>query len=139
MTAEAARRAPRQLRSFVRAVHPRQALALAVAVGTLVALTGRPGREIAVSAATVFVAIGPAFAQAPAPTAPQTSQSSQSQVFRSGSALVALNVSVQDGTAKYVTGLQPADFAVYEDGVKQDVRFFESSAVPVDLIVLIVG
>ena len=93
----------------------------------------------ALVAATVFVAIGPAFAQAPAPTAPQTSQSSQSQVFRSGSALVALNVSVQDGTAKYVTGLQPADFAVYEDGVKQDVRFFESSAVPVDLIVLIDG
>jgi 4-hydroxybenzoate polyprenyltransferase len=56
MTAEAARRAPGQWRSFVRAVHPRQALAFAVAVGTLVALTGRPVREIVVSAATVLVA-----------------------------------------------------------------------------------
>lgn len=56
MTTQPARRAPGQLRSFVRAVHPRQALALAVAVGTLVALTGRPAREIAVSAATVLVA-----------------------------------------------------------------------------------
>ncbi len=56
MTAEAAPRAPGQLRSFVWAVHPRQALAFAVVVGILVALTGRPVREILVSAATVFVA-----------------------------------------------------------------------------------
>lgn len=64
--------------------------------------------------------------QAPPPT-----------VFRSGSALVSLNVTVQDTAAKFVAGLQSSDFAVYEDGVKQDVRFFESNAVPVDLIVLI--
>jgi 4-hydroxybenzoate polyprenyltransferase len=56
MTAEAARRAPGQWRSFVRAVHPRQALAFAVVVGALVALTGRPAREVVVSAATVLVA-----------------------------------------------------------------------------------
>jgi VWFA-related protein len=36
-----------------------------------------------------------------------------------------------------VAGLRPDDFAIYEDGVKQEVRFFESSAVPLDLIVLI--
>ena len=40
----------------MRAVHPRQALAFAVVVGTLVALTGRPAREIVVSAVTVLVA-----------------------------------------------------------------------------------
>jgi len=50
---------------------------------------------------------------------------------------VALNVTVQDNGSKYVSGLHPDDFAVYEDGVKQDVRFFESTAVPVDLIVLV--
>jgi len=61
----------------------------------------------------------------------------QGPVFKSGSALVALNVTVQDDGAKFVSGLQPDDFAVYEDGVKQDVRFFESAAVPMDLIVLI--
>jgi Ca-activated chloride channel family protein len=61
----------------------------------------------------------------------------QSGVFRSGSALVALNVTVQDRGAKYVAGLQPDDFAVYEDGVKQQVQFFEATAVPLDLIVLI--
>jgi 4-hydroxybenzoate polyprenyltransferase len=63
MTAQATRkatrkapRAPGQIRSLLRAVHPRQALAFAVVVGTLVALTGRPAREIAISAVAVLVA-----------------------------------------------------------------------------------
>jgi 4-hydroxybenzoate polyprenyltransferase len=59
MTAQATRKAPKapgQIRSFLRAVHPRQALAFAVAVGTLVALTGRPAREVLVSAAAVLLA-----------------------------------------------------------------------------------
>jgi Ca-activated chloride channel family protein len=61
----------------------------------------------------------------------------QPPVFRSDAALVALNVTVQDRSAKYVSGLQLTDFAVYEDGIKQDVRFFEAGAVPLDLIVLL--
>ena len=85
-------------------------------------------RAAAVLAAVVFTA-APAAAQT-APDAPPAT------VFRSGSALVSLNVTVQDGP-RFVSGLQPTDFAVYEDGVRQDVRFFESSAVPIDLIVLI--
>jgi hypothetical protein len=32
--------------------------------------------------------------------------------FRSASSLVALNVTVQDAQSRYVTGLQPDDFAV---------------------------
>lgn len=49
-------KAPGQLRSLVRAVHPKQALGFALVVGTLGALTGRPAREILVSAVTVLVA-----------------------------------------------------------------------------------
>lgn len=59
MTTAATRKAtkpPGQFRSFLRAVHPRQALAFAVVVGTLVALTGRPVREVFVSAAGVLAA-----------------------------------------------------------------------------------
>lgn len=72
-----------------------------------------------------------------APAAAQTGPFPQAPTFRSGASLVALNVTVQDMGARYVSGLQPADFAVYEDGVKQNVRFFESSSVPCDLIVLL--
>jgi Ca-activated chloride channel family protein len=50
--------------------------------------------------------------------------------------MVALNVAVTDGQ-KFVTGLDRDDFEVYEDGVLQQVRFFESSAVPIDLILLL--
>ena len=58
-------------------------------------------------------------------------------VFRSGVDLVALNVVVTDGATRFVTGLQPKDFAVYEDGVQQDVTFFAASAVPLDLAILL--
>ncbi len=97
-------------------------------------------RVAAALAATLVLTSGSAFAQSVEPPrldSGQAAQADQPAVFRSGSALVALNVTVQDPGAKFVAGLQPTDFAVYEDGVKQDVRFFESSTVPVDLIVLI--
>jgi 4-hydroxybenzoate polyprenyltransferase len=55
MTTEAVPRTTGQLRSFVRAVHPRQALAFAVVVGVLVALIGRPAREVLASAVAVLV------------------------------------------------------------------------------------
>jgi VWFA-related protein len=57
-------------------------------------------------------------------------------VFRSGASLVALNVTVTDGK-RFVGGLQSKDFEVYEDGVRQEVQFFESSGIPVDLILLL--
>jgi Ca-activated chloride channel homolog len=61
----------------------------------------------------------------------------QAPVFRSGASLVALNVTVTDLEKRFVTGLNSDDFAVYEDGVQQSVAFFESSQVPIDLIVLL--
>jgi Ca-activated chloride channel family protein len=98
----------------------------------------QPGSvEVVVKAAASLVA---ALVLTASPSGAQTPDGSgppQATVFRSGAALVALNVTVQDHGSKYVAGLQPDDFAIYEDGVKQDVRFFESTAVPLDLIVLI--
>lgn len=64
-------------------------------------------------------------------------QADPSPVFRSTASLVALNVTVTDKAKRFVTGLEAEDFAVYEDGVQQDVKFFESSAVPIDLIILL--
>lgn len=61
----------------------------------------------------------------------------QQTVFRSGTNLVSLNVTVVDPKKQYVSGLTQHDFSVYEDGVQQQVRFFEAREVPVDLIVLI--
>lgn len=47
--------APGQLRSLLRAAHPRQGVATAAVVGLLVALMGRPVREVVLSAAAVLV------------------------------------------------------------------------------------
>jgi Ca-activated chloride channel homolog len=38
--------------------------------------------------------------------------------------LVQLNVAVTDGHGKYVTGLQPGDFNVLEDGISEDIATF---------------
>jgi Ca-activated chloride channel family protein len=66
-----------------------------------------------------------------------TADVSGQAVFRSGVDLVALNVVVTDGSARFVTGLQQQDFAVFEDGVQQDVSFFGASAIPLDLAILL--
>jgi Ca-activated chloride channel homolog len=79
--------------------------------------------------------MGAVHAQAPVPPLPAP-PSDQSQVFRSGTSVVALNVTVTDG-GKFVTGLRLQDFEVYEDGVPQQVRFFESRGVPMDVILLL--
>ena len=47
---------PGQLRGLLRAAHPRQALAFALVVAVLVALTGRPAREVLVSGVAVLLA-----------------------------------------------------------------------------------
>lgn len=87
-------------------------------------------KAAAVSVACLALAtIGHAQSAAPA-------QDSGRTVFRSAASMVALNVTVTDGD-KLVTGLHVEDFEVYEDGVRQEVRFFESSAVPLDVILLL--
>ncbi len=69
--------------------------------------------------------------QSPAPVdATQTT-------FRAATEVVALNVTVTDGQGRYVDGLSKNDFKVFEDGVPQDVTFFGTSSVPIDLAVMI--
>lgn len=68
---------------------------------------------------------------------PEVQTAQQPAPFKSGASLVALNVTVTDGSKRAVGGLHADDFAVYEDGVQQRVQFFEASGVPIDLILLI--
>lgn len=64
-------------------------------------------------------------------------EAAQDRPFRSTASIVALNVTVQDAQARYIKGLQSSDFAVFEDGVRQDVRFFYATALPLDLVLLL--
>jgi len=57
--------------------------------------------------------------------------------FRSAVDLVALNVVVTDPGQRLVDGLSANDFAVFEDGVLQDVSFFAARDVPLDIALLL--
>jgi Ca-activated chloride channel family protein len=68
--------------------------------------------------------------------AAQTPQAPQVP-FRAGVDLVSLNVTVTEGAARYVTDLTADDFSVFEDGVKQDVTFFNRTNLPIALALLL--
>ena len=57
--------------------------------------------------------------------------------FRTGVNVVSLNVTITDGTARFVTDLKQEDLQVYEDGVLQDVTYFSRRQLPVALALLI--
>ena len=61
----------------------------------------------------------------------------QQPAFRSGVDLVSLNVTVADPTGRFVTDLEPTAFQVFEDGVKQEVTFFNRSNLPIALSLLL--
>jgi Ca-activated chloride channel family protein len=71
------------------------------------------------------------------PPADQPVAPAQAPSFRIGVDLVSLNVTVTDGSARYVTDLQNENFSVFEDGIKQDVTLFSRTNLPVALALLL--
>jgi Ca-activated chloride channel family protein len=74
---------------------------------------------------------------APGPQQPPAPPARQAPSFRAGVDLVSLNVTVTDSAAHYVTDLEQGDFQVFEDGVAQDVTFFNRTNLPIALGLLI--
>jgi Ca-activated chloride channel homolog len=91
-------------------------------------------KRVAILPALVLCATSILPAQQPASS---TGSQGPSPLFRTGTNLVPLNVTVTDPDKHFVKGLTAADFSVLEDGVAQDVQFFEAADTPADLIVLI--
>ena len=94
---------------------PRRVCAVLVVTGALLCA----GRQVPLRAA---------FAQQPA-EAPAA--------FSANVSLVSMMVGVVDANDRFVTGLALSDFAVYEDGVAQQLAFCSSGGVPLDLAILI--
>ncbi len=90
----------------------------------------RPAVRFRWPLAAVAIAAAIRIASAQAPQAPQAP-------FRSAVDLVSLNVTVTEGGARYVTDLSQEDFSVFEDGVKQDVTFFNRTNLPIALALLL--
>ena len=61
----------------------------------------------------------------------------QAGVFQSGVDLVRITATVTDGNGRFVSGLRKEDFAVYEDGVRQEIAQFSSERTPVSLGILL--
>jgi Ca-activated chloride channel family protein len=68
-------------------------------------------------------------------TAPRAA--GQQPAFRAGVDIVSLNVTVTDQQNHYVTDLDVNDFGVFEDGVKQDITFFNRRQQPIALSLLL--
>jgi Ca-activated chloride channel homolog len=67
----------------------------------------------------------------------QTPARPEQQIFRAAIDVVSLNVTVMDPQNRYLTDLSEGDFAVYEDGTKQDLLFFNRSSLPIAFSLLI--
>jgi len=117
---------------------PLAAIALLIAAASVSSLAQQPAAPPPAAPAAAQAPV-PAAGQTlvPVPAPPQTGPTPQAPAFRSGVDLVSLNVTVTDGTGRYVTDLQESEFNVFEDGVKQDVTFFTSRKNPIALAMLL--
>jgi Ca-activated chloride channel family protein len=80
-------------------------------------------------AALFLLAAAPAFAQTPQRT----------PTFEVGIEVINLNLSVTDARNRYVTDLAASDFAVFEDGIRQELSLFTHENLPISMAVLIDG
>lgn len=55
-------------------------------------------------------------------------------LFSAETNLVLVPIVVRDRRGRFVAGLTRDDFAVYEDGVRQEIEFFETESLPLDLV-----
>lgn len=81
--------------------------------------------------------LGEAVMLASQATSPSDQQQRGTPAFRTGVDVVSLAVTVTDGKNRYVTDLGEADFSVFEDGVRQELTFFNRRPQPIALSLLL--
>ena len=75
--------------------------------------------------------------QAQTPTPRQTPPPRRPPTFEAGIEIINLNVSVTDPRNRYVTDLDAKDFAVFEDGIRQDLSLFTHENLPISLVLMV--
>src|SRR5678815_3218856 len=71
----------------------------------------------------------------PTPTGPE--EVDAGDIIRINSTLVTIPVSVMDRDGRYIPNLQKEEFRVWEDGVEQDVAFFQSVDKPFSVVLML--
>jgi Ca-activated chloride channel homolog len=79
------------------------------------------------AAAALAVLALPLLAQAP----------QRPPTFEVGIEIINLNLSVTDARNNYVTDLEEKDFAVFEDGIRQELSLFTHENLPISMVVMI--
>jgi Ca-activated chloride channel family protein len=92
---------------------------------TLKTMTSRGLLAAAPLALALGLLPGRAGAQVPPPT------------FGTGIEIINLNLSVTDAADNYVTDLDAEDFAVYEDGIRQELSLFTHENLPISMVIMI--
>ena len=69
--------------------------------------------------------------------AAQLASEAQQPTYRATTELVSLNVTVVDQSSQPVAGLTSDQFEVFEDGVRQEVKFFAPGEMPLDVAILL--
>ena len=82
------------------------------------------------------LALGAALASLPA-TAQTPRPTPRPPVFEVGIEVINLNVSITDPRGQYITGLKREDFAVFEDGIKQDLSIFAHENLPISMVLMV--
>lgn len=77
----------------------------------------------------------PETQNAPAPTGPE--EVDAGDVIRVNTSLVTIPVSVMDRDGRYVPNLQKEEFRIWEDGVEQEVAFFQSVDKPFSVVLML--
>jgi VWFA-related protein len=68
---------------------------------------------------------------------PLAAQTPRPPTFGVGIEVINLTITVTDVRARYVTDLRESDFAVFEDGVKQDLSLFTHEDLPISLVLML--
>jgi VWFA-related protein len=76
-----------------------------------------------------------AVAAAPAPLGAQARP--PAPIFPTGIEIINLNLSVTDAQNNFVTDLGEKDFAVFEDGIRQELSLFTHENLPISMVIMI--
>ena len=93
----------------------------------------------AVLVATAVVVSSPsrAFVQLAQAQSSSSREQEKPQIFKAGVDVVSLNVTVVDAQNRYVTDITEQEFSVFEDGLKQELTYFNRTSLPIALSLLI--
>jgi Ca-activated chloride channel family protein len=83
----------------------------------------------------LLLSVGLFAATAPSPLGAQARP--QAPVFGTGIEIINLSLSVTDAQNNFVTSLNQVDFAVFEDGIRQDLTLYTHESLPISMVLMI--